>query len=77
MSASNAATELPAEGFVRISTVLRVFPVSRAIWYEGIKAGRFPKPVKLNNSSKIAAWRVADIRELIERTSGQAGGSHE
>lgn len=31
----------------------------------GVKDGRFPKPVKLG--VKTTAWRVEDIRDLIER----------
>ncbi|PCJ99167.1 MAG: transcriptional regulator [Zetaproteobacteria bacterium] len=56
-------TTLPETGFVRLSTVLKVFPVSKSTWWAGIKDGRFPKGVKL--SDKITAWRVDDIRELI------------
>lgn len=57
-------TILPETGFVRLSTVLKVFPVSKSTWWAGIKDGRFPKGVKL--SDKITAWRVDDIRALIE-----------
>ncbi len=32
---------------------------------QGVKDGRFPKPVKLG--VKTTAWRVEDIRDLIER----------
>ncbi|MEN8130521.1 MAG: AlpA family phage regulatory protein, partial [Pseudomonadota bacterium] len=34
-------------------------------WWEGVKTGRFPKPVKLG--PRITAWCVEDIRALIER----------
>jgi predicted DNA-binding transcriptional regulator AlpA len=30
-----------------------------------VKDGRFPKPVKLG--PRITAWRVEDIKELIEK----------
>ncbi|HMN42945.1 MAG TPA: AlpA family phage regulatory protein [Povalibacter sp.] len=73
MAARPPNSDLPAEGFIKIATVLRVFPVSKTVWYEGIKAGRYPKPVKLTGSSKAAAWRVSDIRGLIERMSAQGG----
>ncbi|MDH5721850.1 MAG: AlpA family phage regulatory protein [Alphaproteobacteria bacterium] len=55
---------LPDTGFVRLPEVLKVFPVSKSTWWAGIKDGRFPKGVKL--SEKITAWRVEDIRALIE-----------
>jgi len=54
---------LPDVGFIRIKQVFAVFPVSRTAWYEGIKEGRFPAPVKL--SERTAAWRVSDIRALL------------
>ncbi len=54
----------PETGFVRLPEVLKVFPVSKSTWWAGVKDGRFPKPVKLGQ--KITAWRVQDIRALIE-----------
>jgi prophage regulatory protein len=54
---------LPETGFVRISEVLKVFPVSKSTWWAGVKDGKYPKPVKLG--AKITAWRVEDIRDLI------------
>jgi prophage regulatory protein len=59
-------TLLPETGFVRIASVLAPrgpIPVSRSTWWAGVKAGRYPKPVKLG--PRITAWRVEDIRALI------------
>jgi prophage regulatory protein len=39
-------------------------PVSKSTWWQGVKDGRFPRPVKLG--AKTTAWRVEDIRDLIE-----------
>jgi prophage regulatory protein len=61
-------TELPATGFLRLTSILSPngpIPVSKSTWWAGIKDGRFPKPVKLG--PRITAWRVDDIRALIER----------
>lgn len=55
---------LPETGFVRLPDVLKVFPVSRSTWWAGIKEGRYPAPVKLG--VKMSAWRVSDIRALID-----------
>jgi predicted DNA-binding transcriptional regulator AlpA len=54
---------LPEAGFVRLSTILKIIPVSKSTWWAGIKSGRFPKSVKLG--TRITAWRVEDIRNLI------------
>ncbi len=59
---------LPEVGFVRLPDVLKVYPVSKSHWWAGVKEGRYPKPVKLG--PKITAWRVEDIRELIEHPDG-------
>jgi prophage regulatory protein len=65
---------IPEIGYLRLRQIIgdkkadppipAVFPVSRSTWWEGVRSGRFPKPVKLG--PKISAWRVEDIRELIE-----------
>jgi len=61
---------LPHAGFVRLSSILAPrgpIPVGKSTWWEGVRSGRFPKPVKLG--PRITAWRVEDIRALIERTA--------
>lgn len=55
---------LPQTGFVRLPVVLSVYPVSKSTWWAGIKSGRFPAGVKLSEST--TAWRVEEIRKLIE-----------
>lgn len=59
------APTLPATGFVRVKDVLKFIPVSRSGWFEGVKTGRYPKPVKL--SERVTAWKAEDIHELIRR----------
>ena len=39
-------------------------PVSKSTWWQGIKDGRFPEPLKLGK--RVTVWRVEDIRRLIE-----------
>lgn len=68
---------LPETGLLRLSQIIgrratkrrpalpAIIPVSRTTWYDGIKAGRFPKPVALGPMS--VAWRAEDIRRLIEQ----------
>jgi hypothetical protein len=40
-----------------------VIPVGSSSWWEGVRNGRYPKPVKLG--LRTTAWRVEDIRALI------------
>ena len=56
---------LPAVGYVRLPQLLKIFPVSKSAWWEGCRSGVFPKPVKLG--PRTSAWRVEDIRTLMER----------
>jgi len=60
---------LPIVGYIRLPDVLKVFPVSKSSWWAGIKEGRYPQPVKLG--PRTTAWRVEDIRELINKASGE------
>jgi prophage regulatory protein len=56
--------QLPQTGFVRLPVILSVYPVGKSTWWAGVKSGRFPKSVKLG--PRVTAWRVEDIRSLIE-----------
>ena len=51
--------QLPDVGFARLPQVLGIIPVSRASWWAGIKAGRYPAGVKLG--PRTTAWRWSDI----------------
>lgn len=55
---------LPTAGYVRLPQILTIFPVSKSTWWQGVKDGRFPPGVKLG--PRTTAWRVEDIRRLIE-----------
>ena len=64
---------LPETGFLRLPQIIgdpkadppvpAIIPVKKSCWWEGVKTGRFPKPVKLG--PRVTAWRVEDIRALI------------
>lgn len=68
-------SHLPETGFLRLPYVIgdpaadppipALIPVSRSTWWAGVRSGRYPQPVKLG--PRITAWRVADIRALIEQ----------
>jgi len=59
--------EFPSIGFVRLSAISAPngpIPVGRTTWWEGVRSGRYPKPVKLG--PRITAWRAEDILKLID-----------
>jgi len=47
----------------RLPKVLSIIPVSRAHWWAGVAAGRFPKGIKL--SDRVTVWKSHDIHHLI------------
>jgi prophage regulatory protein len=64
---TNESLDFPSEGFVRLSRILAPagpIPVSKSTWWQGVKDGRYPQPVKLG--PRVTAWRAKDIRALFE-----------
>lgn len=65
---------LPENGFVRLCQILgdrksnppipAIIPVSNSSWWDGVRTGRFPRPIKLGPRTTV--WRAEDIRALIE-----------
>lgn len=54
---------IPEIGFVRLATILKIIPVGKSSWWAGVKAGKFPQPVKLGKNT--TAWKAEDIHALI------------
>lgn len=65
--------KIPEAGFLRLPQVLAVYPVSKSTWWEGVRRGRYPAPVKIG--ARCSAWRAEDIRALIVRTAAAGGAS--
>jgi len=67
------STSLPETGFLRIWQIVgnkktntpALIPISRTSFLNGVKSGKYPKPVKLGE--RTTAWKVSDIRDLIDR----------
>jgi prophage regulatory protein len=65
---------MPATGYMRQSQLIpAIFPFSSATLWRKVKAGTFPKPVKLG--PRITAWRVEDIREQLSTAGHQASSA--
>ena len=66
---------LPETGYLRLAQIVGdkkagippIIPVSKSTWWQGVKSGRYPQPVKL--SERCTAWRVEDVRALIAQTA--------
>jgi len=69
---------LPETGYLRLPQIIgnpkadppipAVIPVSKSTWWAGVKSGRYPRPVR-TLGQRITAWRVEDIRALIQATA--------
>jgi predicted DNA-binding transcriptional regulator AlpA len=53
----------PEHALWPLPTVLAQVPLSRSSWLAGVKARRYPQPVRL--SARRVAWRASDILALI------------
>ncbi|MEO0328532.1 MAG: AlpA family phage regulatory protein [Pseudomonadota bacterium] len=68
------AYQFPETGFVRLKQIIGdpkaeppippFIPVGKSCWWDGVKSGRFPAPLKL--SARVTVWRAEDIRKLAE-----------
>ncbi|PPD49119.1 MAG: AlpA family transcriptional regulator [Methylobacter sp.] len=73
MTNKTPLNQLPQTGFVRIWQIVgnkktntpAILPIGRTSFLMGVKSGKYPKPVKLGE--RTTAWRVSDIRDLIEK----------
>ncbi|WP_446424378.1 helix-turn-helix transcriptional regulator [Mailhella sp.] len=61
---------LPEVGYLRLSQILNIIPISKSAWWEECRSGLYPKPVKLG--PRTTAWRVEDIRDLMERINKES-----
>jgi len=66
---------LPAEGYARLPQILAAIPVCKSSWWNGVKSGKYPKPVKLGPRTTV--WRVEDIRALIDSFGASAETSQQ
>ena len=62
---------LPATGYLRLPQVLELIPVSKSTFWAGVRSGRYPQPTRALGE-RITAWRVEDIRALIEASAPKA-----
>jgi predicted DNA-binding transcriptional regulator AlpA len=73
-------SNLPTVAFLRLPQIIgckksnppipALIPISRTAWLEGCNSGIYPKPVKIGGRS--IAWRVQDIKEIIQKLSAVA-----
>ena len=50
---------------IRLDEVLELLPISKSTWWDGIRTGKYPTPVKLGD--RITCWRLEDVLELVDK----------
>lgn len=69
---------IPSVGFLREKQILgcrkegipAIIPISRTSWWNGVKSGIYPQPIKL--SARTTVWRAEDIRAFLETLGKEA-----
>jgi prophage regulatory protein len=75
-------SELPSTGYLRLAQIIgskktsppipALIPICSSSWWNGIAKGIYPSPYKL--SANVTAWKVEDIRALIDQISNKRVG---
>ncbi len=50
-----------------------IIPISRSVWYKGVREGRFPAPIKFGERTSL--WRESDIVKLLNSYVDPRGNS--
>lgn len=69
------ANPIPETGLLRLVQIVGdpkadppippIIPVCKSSWWNGVRSGRYPKPVKLG--PRTTAWKASDIRRVVEQ----------
>lgn len=70
MEEKNEGGALRSGAFLRQSQVLQFVPISPATLWRRVKAGEFPKPVKLG--PRVTAWEADAVREWLAAQKSRA-----
>ncbi len=54
--------------FYRINELHQLLGVGRSTIWNWVKAGQFPKPIKL--SASVTVWRAEDVSEWMDEKTG-------
>lgn len=61
---NNDLSSLPDSAIIRLPDVLRLYPVSKSHWWQGVKDHRYPTPIKLG--VRAVGWRIGDVLALTK-----------
>lgn len=66
---SNDLSNLPDSAIIRLPDVLRLYPISKSAWWQGVKEKRLPAPIPLGVRAR--GWRLGDILALTKNTENE------
>lgn len=66
---SNDLSNLPESAIIRLPDVLRLYPISKSAWWQGVKEKRLPAPIHLGVRAR--GWRLGDILALTEKSASE------
>jgi len=58
-------SQIDGAALLRLPQVLKLVPISRSAWWDGVRKGRFPRPIKLG--PRTTCWRASDIFALLDQ----------
>ena len=61
---SNDLSNLPDDAIIRLPDVLRLYPISKSAWWQGVKDKRFPAAIPLGVRAR--GWRLGDVLALTK-----------
>ncbi len=60
--------DIGSKKLYRLPQVLDLIPVSKSTWWQGVKDGIFPQPIKL--TPRTSCWLADEIHGLIDKATG-------
>ncbi len=55
--------DLPNTGYSRLPTILKHFPVSRSLWWQGVREGRFPRAYR---NQGVTLWKNSELLAFLQ-----------
>lgn len=65
-------TQQYEDRLIKLPEVLATVGMKKTAWYAGIKAGKYPRPIK--RSPRDTVWPMSAIQKLVSDTIAANGG---
>ena len=67
-------TQQQEDRLIKLPEVLATVGMKKTAWYDGIKAGKYPKPIK--RSPRDTVWPMSAIQKIVSDTITSGGGQN-